>query len=341
MTEITDASLDRYFREGTSIEGVKALLRAGAVYVNGAAVPGSERGAEDFVINDFPSLWKTGEGTWAYSVHKLYSADDLSFEAASLGFIQGISKMRGLDIRLYSADGVYADRMEVLIKESTLVNSMEKTGDTVRIGRYDFALATNEIRPDVNDISFPAANVDPNLRVGDIALYWCENGVWHIQQAVAAAGTLTQGSGEEKFILNDTAYADALITRYNLQAANRTSQFLTAHTALSLQDYPVTMWSTETGYPIGFTRGGGARETLAAALANAEAIAKALAVSADGSNTAASERWMTAEDLAAFDAQLAAAKAALADSSASALDLDRAVYELTVALDCAAQGTKA
>ena len=200
MTEITDASLDRYFREGTSIEGVKALLRAGAVYVNGAAVPGSERGAEDFVINDFPSLWKTGEGTWAYSVHKLYSADDLSFEEASLGFIQGISKMRGLDIRLYSADGVYADRMEVLIKESTLVNSMEKTGDTVRIGRYEFALATNEIRPDVNNISFPAANVDPNLRVGDIALYWCENGVWHIQQAVAAAGTLTQGSGEEKFI---------------------------------------------------------------------------------------------------------------------------------------------
>ena len=228
MTEITDASLDRYFREGTSIEGVKALLRAGAVYVNGAAVPGSERGAEDFVINDFPSLWKTGEGTWAYSVHKLYSADDLSFEAASLGFIQGIGKMRGLDIRLYSADGVYADRMEVLIKESTLVNSMEKTGDTVRIGRNDFALATNEIRPDVNNISFPAANVVPNLRVGDIALYWCENGVWHIQQAVAAAGTLTQGSGEEKFF----------------------------HTVLSLQDYPVTMWSTETGYPIGFTRGG-------------------------------------------------------------------------------------
>lgn len=305
MTEITDASLDRYFREGTSIEGVKALLRAGAV-------SGSERGAEDFVINDFPSLWKTGEGTWAYSVHKLYSAD-----------------------------GVYADRMEVLIKESTLVNSMEKTGDTVRIGRYDFALATNEIRPDVNNIRFPAANVDPNLHVGDIALYWCENGVWHIQQAVAATGRLTQGSGEEKFVLNGTAYADALITRYNLQAANRTSQFLTAHTVLSLQDYPVTMWSTETGYPIGFTRGDDACEALAAALANAEAIAKALAVSADGSGTAASERWMTAEDLAAFDAQLAAEKAALADSSASALDLDRAVYELAVALDCAAQGTKA
>lgn len=183
--------------------------------------------------------------------------------------------------------------------------------------------------------------MDPNLRVGDIALYWCENGVWHIQQAVAATGRLTQGSGEEKFVLNGTAYADALITRYNLQAANRTSQFLTAHTVLSLQDYPVTMWSTETGYPIGFTRGGDARETLAAALANAEAIAKALAVSADGSDTAASERWMTAEDLAAFDAQLAAEKAALADSSASALDLDRAVYELAVALDRAAQGTTA
>lgn len=93
------------------------------------------------------------------------------------------------------------------------------------------------------------------------------------------------------------------------------------------------MWSTETGYPIGFTRGDDAREALAAALANAEAIAKALAVSTDGSDTAASERWMTAEDLAAE-------KAALADSSASALDLDRAVYELAVALDRAAQGTK-
>ncbi len=340
MTEITDASLDRYFREGTSIEGVKALLRAGAVYVNGAAVPGSERGAEDFVINDFPSLWKTGEGTWAYSVHKLYSAEDLSFEEASLGFIQGISKMRGLDVRLYSADGVYADRMEVLIKESTLVNSMEKTGDTVRIGRYDFALATNEIRPDVNNISFPAANVDPELRAGDLALYWEAADGWHLQRADGVAGILYGGKDHSHYIFNGIRYGDSNITKYSLAKANRPGQFLEARRTLGLFDVEVTAWFTGTGYPFGFTGGEHAREALELGVKNAETARGGIKASADGSDTTASERWMTAEDLAAFDAQLAAEKAALADSSASALDLDRAVYELAVALDRAAQGTK-
>ena len=102
----------------------------------------------------------------------------------------------------------------------------------------------------------------------------------------------------------------------------------------------MTAWFTGTGYPFGFTGGEHAREALELGVKNAETARGGIKASADGSDTAASERWMTAEDLAAFDAQLAAEKAALADSSASALDLDRAVYELAVALDRAAQGTK-
>ena len=95
----------------------------------------------------------------------------------------------------------------------------------------------------------------------------------------------------------------------------------------------MTAWFTGTGYPFGFTGGEHAREALELGVKNAETARGGIKASADGSDTAASERWMTAEDLAA-------AKAALADSSASALDLDRAVYELAVALDRAAQGTK-
>lgn len=120
--------MDQYFKEGTALAGVEALLEAGQVYVNNQQVPVSANDTDSFVINGFSSLWKTGENTWAYSVHKLYSGTDLTFEEARLGFIQGISKMRGLTMELYSTDGTSADRMETLIKESTLVNSITVKG---------------------------------------------------------------------------------------------------------------------------------------------------------------------------------------------------------------------
>lgn len=336
VTEITSSSMDQYFKEGTALAGVEALLEAGQVYVNNQQVPVSANDTDSFVINGFSSLWKTGENTWAYSVHKLYSGTDLTFEEARLGFIQGISKMRGLTMELYSTDGTSADRMETLIKESTLVNSITVKGESTFISRYDFALATDENRPDVNNVEFPTKNVDPELKVGDIALYWFDGSEWHIQRAVAETGILVSGTGEEKFVLNGAAHSDALITRYNLQAANRTSQFLTAHTKLCLEDIPVTMWSTETGFPIGFTRGdGSARDALEIAVINALNIGSGYQISTDGSDVLTTDSWVTQETMDAYITAIREAQAVLADSNATNIDLDMAVYNLSSALGSA------
>lgn len=336
VAKITDADQDKYFAQGSAKAGIEALLNAGKVYVNNVAVPATANETDSYVINGFSSLWKTGESTWAYSVHKLYSGTDLTFEEARMGFIEGISQMRGLTVELYSEDGSgHATRMETLIKESTLVNSMTTKGSNTYIGRYDFALATDELRPDVNNVTFPSKNVDPELKVGDIALYWFDGSEWHIQRAVAETGTLVKGSGEEKFVLNGTAHSDALITRYNLQAANRTSQFLTAHDNLGLTGIPVTMWSTETGYPIGFTRGDNARTALQYAVINARSIAGNYEISKDGSDVLTSQSWVTQDVMDAYIAAIEDAEAVLADAKATNIDLDMAIYNVSSALGSA------
>lgn len=337
VAKISDSAQDKYFAQGTARAGIEALLNAGKVYVNNVAVPASANETDSYVINGFSSLWKTGEKTWAYSVHKLYSGTDLTFEEARMGFIEGISQMRGLTMELYSEDGSgHATRMETIIKESTLVNSMTEKGGNTYIGRYDFALATDELRPDVNNVVFPSKNVDPELKVGDIALYWFDGAEWHIQRAVAETGTLVKGSGEEKFVMNGTAHSDALITRYNLQAANRTSQFLTAHDNLGLTGIPVTMWSTETGFPIGFTRGDGdARAALKAAVINARNIGARYEISADGADVLTSESWVTQAVMDEYVAAIDAAEAVLNDSKATNIDLDMAVYNVSSALGSA------
>ncbi|MCD8129229.1 MAG: hypothetical protein LUD54_06590 [Oscillospiraceae bacterium] len=331
VTSLYDASMDQYFNADSAEAGVLALLNGGAVYVNNAAVPTDEETAEDFVINAFPSLWKTGDSTWAYSVHKLYSAEDLSFDDARLGFMDGISKMRGLQVELYSTDGVYADRIEVLIKESTLVNSITEDDEGTHIGRYDFELSDTENRPDVNDIVFPNENVDADLKVGDIALYWYDGSAWHMEPAVAQTGILSEKvSGVSGFVLDGVTYTDALITRYNLQAANRTSQFLTAHTNLGLSSIEVIMWSTETGYPIGFTRGDNAKAALALAIENAKVAAENVVASdADGADVSTSAYWVTSAVMETYTAALAEAEAMYADETATNIDFDMAIYNLS------------
>ncbi len=331
VTSLYDASMDQYFNADSAEAGVLALLNGGAVYVNNAAVPTDEETAEDFVINAFPSLWKTGDSTWAYSVHKLYSAEDLSFDDARLGFMDGISKMRGLQVELYSTDGVYADRIEVLIKESTLVNSITEDDEGTHIGRYDFELSDTENRPDVNDIVFPNENVDADLKVGDIALYWYDGSAWHMEPAVAQTGILSEKvSGVSGFVLDGVTYTDALITRYNLQAANRTSQFLTAHTNLGLSSIEVIMWSTETGYPIGFTRGDNAKAALALAIENAKVAAENVVASdADGADVSTSAYWVTSAVMETYTAALAEAETMYADETATNIDFDMAIYNLS------------
>lgn len=329
---ITDAALDKYFKEGSALEGVEALLNAGSVYVNGQAVPATEDETDSFVINGFPSLWKTGENTWAYSVHKLYSGTDLTFEEARLGFIQGISQMRGLTMELYDYDNSgYADRIETTIKESTLVYTMTVSGTNTTITRYDYALATDEDRPDVNDLVFPTKNVDPDIQEGDVVHYWFDGSEWHMERAKALQGTLIKGDGDYKWVLDGVGYIDTRTTRYNLYAANRTAQFLTAHTNLGLEEIEVTMWLTDTGYAVGLSRGDNAPAALALAIQNVEKAKADVSVSVNGSDVSAQGSWVTADTMTAFNDAIAAAQAVLDDTSSTNTDMDAAIYKLSSA----------
>ena len=319
---------------------MEELLNAGQVYVNGFAVPAAEKADIQFKVNGFVSFYKDG-AEWKQSVHKATDGE-ATFVGARRSFAEGLSKMAGLTVKLSCGEDGFVTRIDFTVKETVAVDKLLDQGNgTLRIDRSSFTLANKPGMPDINNTVFSKENVDPELRAGDLALYWEAADGWHLQRADGVAGILYGGKDHSHYIFNGIRYGDSNITKYSLAKANRPGQFLEARRTLGLFDVEVTAWFTRTGYPFGFTGGEHAREALELGVKNAETARGGIKASADGSDTAASERWMTAEDLAAFDAQLAAAKAALANSSASALDLDRAVYELAVALDRAAQGTKA
>ena len=119
--------------------------------------------------------------------------------------------------------------------------------------------------PDINNTVFSKENVDPELRAGDLALYWEAADGWHLQRADSVAGILYGGKDHSHYIFNGIRYGDSNITKYSLAKANRPGQFLEARRTLGLFDVEVTAWFTGTGYPFGLDDRGGPRRVRRAA----------------------------------------------------------------------------
>jgi hypothetical protein len=336
-TKITGAAYNKYFG-GNAVDGVKALLTAGNVHVNGIPVPATEGVTVDYQVNGVSSLYKKSSG-WGYNVHKTTSADNLSFDAAKLGFIETVTTVRGHKTFLYGdkASG-QVNKIDAQSYEVVRIAYFEDHGGNVdKIDRGDFKLETNRIRPDVNLITVKSSNFDNNIKIGDFALYYQGADGWAMLKAVPVTGTLSRDA-KGNFVTNagksdEHVSVESNVSRYNLIDGNRPTQFLTAYTRLGLGNLSIVTWRTPTGHPIGFTYGDrvAAKAALSAAIKNATAAKNNVVVSVDGTDVAKGTIWVTQADMDEYNAALAAAQAYNKNNTAIQ-QYDAAIYALSLAL---------
>ena len=326
--KITDASFDKYFKGTTALEGVKKLLNEGKVSVNGIKVPAAENEVVVYQVNGVDSLYKTDTG-WGFNVHKTTSANNLSFADARLGFFETITTVRGhtteltLDPETKEVIGINTNSLDVVRVADIIVYNESTT-----IKRGDFALETNRVRPDVENIVFNSAYFDQSVQIGDVAVYWYGPNGWNLKRAVPVEGTL--GKADGKFVINGTdTRVESNVSRYNLTDSSRPTQFYTAYTRMGLENIPVITWCTDTGHPIGFTTGSNAKLALGQAITNAKAAKTGVTISADGAGVQG--KWTTKEAMDAFDAAIAAAEAVYNNNLTSNNEKDMALYKLAQA----------
>jgi hypothetical protein len=332
-TTITDAAFDAYFKGGAA-DGVAALLEAGAVYVNGIKVPATEDETVSYEVNGLSCLYKTASG-WGYNVHKTTSANNLSFKNARLGFIQTISTVRGHTSTLTLNGEGRAAKIDATSVEAARVADIIVYNESTTIDRGNFALETNRVRPDVNNVIFHSSKVDPAIEVGDVAIYWFGEDGWNLRRAVPVTGALAKDAKTNEFVIGGKdSRIESNVSRYNLFDANRPTQFFTAYSRLGLGDVPVISWCTDTGHPIGFTYGNKkeAQKALTLAIKNATAAKEGVVVSADETGVAAGKKWVTRQAMDEYDAAIGAAQKVRNDNLSSSMDLDRAIYDLSLAL---------
>ena len=220
--------------------------------------------------------------------------------------------------------------------ESVLVTDRSDFNESTHVKRGDFELETNRgARPDVNNEVFPTAYFDQSLEIGEFGTYKYGPNGWEMDRALCIRGTIEHTdsvAGGKGYIINGTdARRESNVSRYNLRNYNRPTQFWDAYSALGLTDVVVNIWCTSTGHPIGFTYGENGRAALKQAITFAKAARDAVVVSEDGEDVAAGKKWITAEDLAAFDEAIAAAETIAKKNSAAIYDFDEAIYKLYTA----------
>ena len=338
-TKITGEAYNQYFG-GNAMEGVKALLAEGKVYVNGIKVPAAEDETADYQVNGVSSLYKTDSG-WGYNVHKTTSADNLSFEDARLGFYETITTVRGHVTTLYgdSATGL-VNKIDSQSFDVFRIAYFEDHGGQVdKIERGEFELETNRVRPDVETITaVKSENFDSDIKIGDVVVYYYGPDGWVMMKAGCIVGTLAKDENGN-FVFNagtadEYVHIESNVSRYNLINSARPTQFYTSYNRLGLTGQKVYNWLTPNGYPIGFTLGDKemSKANLSLAIENAEAAKDGVAVSADGSDVAKGTMWVTQADLDAYNAAIAEATAVCNKNNSSLHEYDMAFYNLAEAL---------
>ncbi len=336
-TKITVAAYDEYFG-GNADEGVEALLIAGKVYVNGIQVPATENDTADYQVNGVSSLYKKSSG-WGFNVHKTTSADNLSFDAARLGFFETITTVRGHKTVLYgdSATG-QVNKIDSQSYDVVRITEITVYNESTTVVRGDFELETNRVRPDVDNIVFHSSKFDKEIKVGDIAVYYYGAGGWVMEKAVPVEGTLSKNE-DGFFVINkgksdEYVKIESNVSRYNLINCNRPTQFFTVYNRLGLTEVAVITWCTPTGHPIGFTYGdkAAAKEALSLAIENATAANDGVVVSVDGKDVAKGTKWVAQADLDTYNVAIADAQAVFNSNSTAVQEYDASIYALGLAL---------
>ena len=329
-TTISDSAFDKYF-EGTAADGVKALLAAGKVSINGIAIPAEEptEVGYEYDINLTKSLYLTDTG-WGYNVHKTTSANTLTFEEARLGMANTTSSVRGHKTYLTLDDNGICTAIDMESYEVMKIVGFENDGTKVtKIDRGDFALETNRVRYDANNIELASENFDSEIEVGDVVCFWYTTDGWHMIRALSKTGVVTSPS-HSVYSVGNFQMQESNVSRYNLIDDSRPTQGFSYYTGLGLQEagIEITLWCTPNEMPIGFSLGDNAGMAMATAIGNANEYAESVAESEDGEDVPSNKKWAAKEDIETFKEAIAAAKAVSDAEDSESWDLEKAMYTL-------------
>lgn len=350
-----DSQFDSYF-ETTAEEGVRAISKAGNVFVNGQQIPYMREdgtySCEKLVVNGEDAIWPV-DGGWAWKAHLQRQWDDSFFmpnveqdytpgtpvdlETATYLYTKHIAYLVGQTVEFYAEVGSeYTSLISTTYYTSTLVGDLKTADGLVHVIGTD----GQEL-----EVTFPEANFDEAIQPEDMMIYW-EDGVqgWTAKRAVSVTGKLVENTDPSDASANKHPYfladgatetittGDSYIGK-NFGEAFRHTQFIRGERRTDQYNNPdevIIMWSSDEGtdHVIGFTRGSGAMAALTHAVKYAEEVTANVLVSVDGSDVSADAYWVTEDIWNAFAEKLEEAKTMIADGTAGNTACDTMLFEL-------------
>ncbi|MFJ8113120.1 hypothetical protein [Streptomyces sp. NPDC096132] len=338
VTGITATAYDSLFSGGNAAQGVAALIAAGAVKINDAAVPtvtgNCEYSADRLDINGGSGLWKNADGTWSYNVHILLQGSNESYAAAVLDFVNAVTLMRGISYRLTLTDGVVT-AIDATVKDAAFVNKVSKGRDFTTFTIVEHGDGSTD-KPNPSTISFPNTNVVGRPQNQNMVLYWKDAEGWHLERAADKSAVLdvsVGSSGNWTESVNGASFTDSRLTLQYSEPWNRPTQPFRAMYWMGENDVRATQWFATAGVTVGFSRGVDARPALAAAVTKAKNALDTVAVSGagDGSDVAEGTMWVTQAYRDIFARAVADAQAELDAHGATNDEYEGALYRLAQA----------
>lgn len=343
----------QYFEGGTQeamIEGIKSLIAAGAVKINGFVLPSgladmeaSEDGSYSFVTN----------GSNAFTLNE--GASDEEVVAAGLEAVKSDVKSAGTNVAFELDENGYATSMSLFITRGALIDEIVDNGDgtsTLMAQGEAYAVPLNASGGMMGDagesvvVAFPNDNISEDAEAGNIVVCYQDPEGWHLKAADRMDGYLTGGADHEDYIFEDTEgnvhyFEDADMYQRAFATQNRPGGFVNTQNNFELTEgeFLVTAWfvpgTAETDKPmlIGFTTGDSARPRLEAAIAYAQAIADNTVVASSREEAGEDANWVEDEaTLDALNAAIAEAQAVYGDETLTGSSIDGAVYDLHLAI---------
>ena len=353
---MTDPQFDQYYAEGNAEEGVRNIVKAGNVYINGHKIP-YQNEAGEVVLDGYERGFENGiweeEGGWAWQAHNLRSWRDdrfmpeiegdsfvpgelTDFETAAFMYTKYLSMLRGQTVDLWAEEG--SDKAS-LISTTYLVSSLIS-----KIEEQDGIIRMYNSYGELLEPEFPAENVADDVDEGDMIIFWLDSKKgWCAHQAVKSVGHLVENTDPDDpeaikhpFWLEDGAEGtvsttDSLIEK-KIGTAFTHTQFIRGHRRTDQYnvDGSIIMWSSNEseGTVLGFSRGDTAKEALQHSVDYAEEVTADVVVSEDGTDVASDTYWVTSEIWDEFQSGLDAAKAMLENEETTNLEMDIMTFEL-------------
>ncbi|BEU98705.1 hypothetical protein ACDW_44110 (plasmid) [Acidovorax sp. DW039] len=359
---ITDTRYDSYFRQGSAVACVAAVIAAGKFSINGLPIPANEAQfrqltPDGYKVNQVSWLhYDAAAGHWKGGFQGQKTA--ASYDAAAMAVATGI--VAGLEVRLYDTDGdEFADTIEADYKEGVQVQEVIRFPDgsvSVRRGDIGTTQRTAEEGRVFDGSRFTTtsgerisiAHFDTKISPGDVALFWWGPNGWAMQRAREVKGRFVNGQDHESYTIDNEVYQDAMrFSRDNLLISNRPGEFVNAQKFFGLngnvEGLKVSLWLVPTtdpsasGAPVGMTSGSNASSFLSLALVQARRWLSDVLPSTEGTDVLATRRWVPPTLYEQLSKAILRAQMALdsADSSDSALDYQ--VYLLYLTLNGSAE----